>query len=94
MEFFRPKNKNGNDRKNPTDELREALLSCEQMCSENTAEMKALSDEVFDFKKRILRELQNLRMDMLKTATIGNEQLSFSDNTHGDNAKQSDRKDE
>ena len=44
VEFFRPKNNNGNDRKNPTDELREALLSYEQMCSENADQIKALSD--------------------------------------------------
>ncbi len=94
VEFFRPKEKNGSDRKNSTDELREALLSCEQMCSENTAEIKALSDEIFEFKKRILRDIQNLRMDMLKTASAGNEQLSFSDNTHGNYAKQSDGKGE
>ena len=77
VEFFRPKNKNGSDHKKTTDELRETLLSCEQMCSENAAQIKALSDEIFDFKKRILRELQNLRTDMLKATSTGNEQLSF-----------------
>ena len=94
VEYLRPKDRTVSPRKKADEEFRNALLSCERMCSENAGEIKALYDELREFKKRILSELRNVRTDMLRKASAENKQLSFSDNAHSNFSERSVGKDD
>ena len=80
VEQMRPKDKAANPRKNESDDLRETLISCEHMCSENAAEIHALSEEFHLFKENVLRKLISITADIQRKSSTCNEQLTFSEN--------------
>lgn len=66
VELLKPKSKTVIERKKQTDKLKDALMSCEEMCSENAGVIKALSDEFREFKEQILQEISNIRAAVQK----------------------------
>jgi hypothetical protein len=53
------------------------------MCSENAAEIHALSEEFHLFKENVLRKLISITADIQRMSSTRNEQLTFSDDPAG-----------
>ena len=83
VEQLRPKNKEVTHRKNDMETVMDSLFSCERMCSENAAEIHALSEEFHLFKEKVLRKLISITMDIQRMSSTRNEQLTFSDDHAG-----------
>ena len=83
VEQLRPKNKEITHRKNDIETVKDALLTCERMCSENAAEIHALSEEFHLLKKNVLRKLISITADIQRMSSTRNEQLTFSDDHAG-----------
>jgi len=90
VEQLRPKNKEITHRKNDMETVKDALLSCERICSENAAEIHALSDEFNLFKENVLRKLISITMDIQRMSSTGNEHLTFSEKDAGIRPKHPD----
>ena len=80
VEQLRPKDKPASLRKNISDELREAIISCEHMCSENADETLALSKGFHIFKENVMRKLMSITTAMQRINSADNEQITFSEN--------------
>ena len=61
VELLKPKSKTVFERKKETDKIKDALMSCEEMCSENAGVIKALSDEFREFREQVLQEISNIK---------------------------------
>ena len=90
VEQLRPKNKEVTHRKNDMETVKDELLTCERMCSENAAEIHALSEEFHLFKENVLRKLISITADIQRMSSTRNEQLTFSDDPAGIRPKHPD----
>ena len=90
VEQLRPKNKEVIHRKNDMETVMDSLLTCERMCSENAAEIHALSEEFHLFKEKVLRKLISITADIQRMSSTRNEQLTFSDDPAGIRPKHPD----
>ena len=90
VEQLRPKNKEITHRKNDMETVMDSLFSCERMCSENAAEIHALSEEFHLFKENVLRKLISITADIQRMSSTRNEQLTFSDDLAGIRPKHPD----
>lgn len=90
VEQLRPKNKEITHRKNDMETVMDSLHSCKRMCSENAAEIHALSEEFHLFKENVLRKLISITADTQRMNSADNEQLTFSDDPAGIRPKHPD----
>ncbi|MCR5167511.1 MAG: hypothetical protein K6C13_09875 [Oscillospiraceae bacterium] len=80
VEQLQPKNKEITHHKNDMETVMDSLLSCERMCSENAAEIHALSEGFHLFKENVLRKLISIPVDIQRISFTSNEHLTFSEN--------------
>ena len=83
VEQLRPKNKEITHRKNDMETVKDELLTCERMCSENAGKIHTLSEEFHLFKENVLRKLISITADIQRKSSTCNEQLTFSDDHAG-----------